>query len=298
MSPDQYCESKVAQSGSNLVSAFKILPQDRKSAITALYAFCREVDDVVDECTEPQLAAIKLAWWKTEIDRLFDLNATHPVTKALTPALTQYQLTREPFEEIIAGVTMDLQQNRYAAWQDIDLYCDRVAGAVGLLSAKIFGQAAQPGQKDQADQKDAKGQISQATLQYAVLLGRALQYTNIIRDVGDDARKGRIYIPAQCLAEHRVDPASILRFESSAPLIAALNDMANRAHQLYDQAIDTLPKAERAAQRPGLIMAAIYRDLLRLLQSESFNVMNQRISVAPARKVWLAWQAAIGILPR
>jgi 15-cis-phytoene synthase len=280
MSPDQYCESKVSESGSNLVSAFKILPPDRKSAITALYAFCREVDDVVDECAEPGLAAIKLAWWKTELDRLFTNEATHPVTKALTPAITQYQLTREPFDDIIAGVNMDLVQNRYASWQDIDLYCDRVAGAVGLLSAKIFGQ------------------VTKDTLQYAMLLGRALQYTNIIRDVGDDARKGRIYIPAECMTKHQVEPASLLRFESSKSLQAALADMADRAHALYDQAMDILPKAERNAQRPGLIMAAIYRDLLRLLQAESFDVMNQRISVAPARKVWLAWQAAIGIMPR
>lgn len=279
MSPEQYCEEKVAQSGSNLVSAFKILPPDRRAAITALYAFCREVDDVVDECSEPQLAAIKLAWWKTELDRLFAEQANHPVTKALAPALSRFMLTREAFDQIIEGVQMDLQQNRYAHWDDLNQYCDRVAGAVGLLSARIFGK------------------VSPATLDYAIYLGRALQYTNIIRDVGDDARKGRIYIPAESLMAFGVDAASLLRFEHSPALEAALSDMAQRAHRAYEAAIDVLPKDERAAQRPGLIMAAIYRDLLRLLESEKFAVMHQRISVAPARKVWLAWRTAAGFMP-
>lgn len=279
MTPDQYCESKVAQSGSNLTAAFKILPAPSRAAITALYAFCREVDDVVDECTEPQLAAIKLSWWKTELDRLFEGTPNHPVTKALLPRLATYGLPREHFSEVIAGVEMDLYQNRYASWADLDLYCDRVAGAVGLLSARIFGT------------------VSDETLRYAELLGRALQYTNIIRDVGDDARKGRIYLPADAMAAHAVESASLLRFEYSQPLSALLSDMAGRAHCLYDEAIAVLPLNERVAQRPGLIMATIYRELLRLLEAESFQVLHQRISVAPARKLWLAWRASMGMMP-
>lgn len=279
MTPDQYCESKVTQSGSNLTAAFKILPAHNRAAITALYAFCREVDDVVDECAEPQLAAIKLSWWKTELDRLFEGHPSHPVTKALLPKIAHYALPREHFDEVIAGVEMDLHQNRYANWSDLDLYCDRVAGAVGLLSTRIFGT------------------VSDATLHYAKLLGRALQYTNIIRDVGDDARKGRIYLPADAMAIHKVDSANILRFEHSQPLVVLLSDMANRAHSLYDEAIRVLPRNERAAQRPGLIMATIYRELLRLLEAESFQVLHQRISVAPARKLWLAWRASIGMMP-
>lgn len=279
MSPDQYCESKVAESGSNLTAAFKILDPDRRAAINALYAFCREVDDVVDECSEPQLAAIKLSWWKTELDRLFQGQAQHPVTKALAARLQDYGLPQECFHEIIAGVEMDLTQNRYATWTDLDLYCDRVAGAVGLLSARIFGT------------------VSPATLDYAITLGRALQYTNIIRDVGDDARKGRIYLPAEAMQQTGLDAGSILRLEHSPALSQLLRDMADRAHTLYDQAIHTLPAGERRAQRPGLMMAAIYRDLLRLLESESFQIMHQRLSVAPARKLWLAWRTAIGFMP-
>lgn len=279
MSPDQYCESKVAESGSNLTAAFKILDPERRAAINALYAFCREVDDVVDECSEPQLAAIKLSWWKTELDRLFQGQAQHPVSKALAARMKDYGLPQESFQEIIAGVEMDLTQNRYASWSDLDLYCDRVAGAVGLLSARIFGT------------------VSPATLDYAITLGRALQYTNIIRDVGDDARKGRIYLPAEAMQQAGLDAGSILRFEHSPALSQLLHDMAGRAHQLYDKAIATLPAAERRAQRPGLMMAAIYRDLLRLLESESFQIMHQRISVAPARKLWLAWRTAIGFMP-
>lgn len=279
MSPDQYCESKVAESGSNLTAAFKILDPERRAAINALYAFCREVDDVVDECSEPQLAAIKLSWWKTELDRLFEGRPQHPVTSSLLDRIGQYALPEEPFREIIAGVEMDLTQNRYATWADLDLYCDRVAGAVGLLSARIFGP------------------VSPATLDYALTLGRALQYTNIIRDVGDDARKGRIYLPAEAMQEAGVDAASILRFENTPALSLLLTDMARRAHALYDQAMTALPETERRAQRPGLMMAAVYRDLLRLLESESFQIMHQRISVAPARKLWLAWRTAIGFMP-
>ncbi len=279
MTPDQYCESKVASSGSNLVAAFKILPADRRAAITALYAFCREVDDVVDECSEPQLAAIKLSWWKTEMDRLFAGNPEHPVSKALHPKIEKHELPRAHFEEIIAGVEMDLHQSRYPDWQSLDRYCDKVAGAVGLLSARIFGT------------------VSEATLRYAILLGRALQYTNIIRDVGDDARRGRIYLPVEAMSAHGVEAASILRLEHSDALTALLRDMTARAHALYDEALQVLPKSEHAAQRPGLIMAVVYRELLRLVESESFSVLNQRISVAPARKLWLAWRTSIGLMP-
>jgi 15-cis-phytoene synthase len=282
MTPDQYCQSKVTESGSNLVSAFKILPAEPRTAITALYAFCREVDDVVDECSEPQLAAIKLSWWKTELDRLYDGAPNHPVTKALLPRLEQFDLPRAPFDEIIAGCEMDLMQNRYVAWSDLDLYCDRVAGAVGLLSARIFA-------------KDAK--VTDATLDYAIHLGRALQYTNIIRDVGDDARKGRIYLPLEALDAHGVDAATILRFEHTPALESLLRDMHARADRLYAHAFAALPKEERSAQRPGLIMAAIYKELLTLVASESYQVLNQRVSVAPARKLWLAWRASVGLLP-
>lgn len=279
MSPDQYCEQKVQQSGSNLTAAFRILPEGRRKAITALYAFCREVDDITDECSEVSLAAVKLAWWKTELDALYQGHPNHPVSQALFPHIGEMQLPREPFDEVIAGVQMDLTQNRYSDWQELDHYCDKVAGAVGLLSARIFGE------------------VSEETLSYALLLGRALQYTNIIRDVGDDARRNRIYLPVSLLSAHGVDAAAILRFENSRELRAALAEMAQKAHQLFDEALLVLPKSQRAAQRPGLIMAAIYRDLLRLLESESFDVMGQRISLAPARKLWLAWRTAAGMMP-
>ena len=286
MTPDQYCEQKVLQSRSNLVGAFKMLPEGARSAITALYAFCREVDDVVDECSEPQLAAIKLSWWKTELDRLFAGEPTHPVSQALASRLEKFALPREPFDAVVAGCEMDLLQNRYATWQDLDQYCDRVAGAVGLLSARIFAKS-----------DSSMATVCDQTLKYANALGRALQYTNIIRDVGDDARKGRIYLPAQAMAEFRVDPASILRLEHSDALQSLLYEMSKRAHALYDQAMALLPREARTAQRPGLIMAAIYRELLRLVESESFRVLHQRISVAPGRKLWLAWRTSLGMMP-
>ncbi len=279
MTPDQYCAAKVAESGSNLVAAFKILEPQPRAAIMALYAFCREVDDIVDECKEPDLARIKLAWWQEEISRIFQGGPEHPVGQALQPRVAAHGLPQSQFLEIICGCEMDLLQNRYASWQDLELYCDRVAGAVGRLSARIFGE------------------VNEAVLDYATLLGRALQYTNIIRDVGDDARRGRIYIPAEALHQFGVDAAGILRFEHSAAFQSVMADMARRAHNLYDKALARLPRDQRSAQRPGLIMAAIYRELLRLVESESFQVLNQRISVAPARKLWLAWKASLGMMP-
>lgn len=279
MSPDEYCQDKAARSGSSFYYSFLFLPPPQRRAITALYAFCREVDDTVDEATDAGLARTKLDWWRTEVQRLYRGEPQHPVTRALEPAVAAFGIDERRLLEIIAGMQMDLDQSRYLDFAQLRLYCHRVAGVVGELSAAIFSPG-RPGLEA-----------------YAGTLGIALQLTNIIRDVGEDARRGRIYLPAQAISEHGVDPASILRCEHSKPFEALLADMSRRAHQLYDQAIATLPSGERSQQRPGLIMAAVYRELLRLVESESFRVLDQRISVAPARKAWLAWRTSIGFMP-
>ena len=272
MTPDQYCQQKAAGSGSSFYYAFLFLPPARRRAITALYAFCREVDDAVDEATDAQLAHAKLAWWRQEIAGLFAGNPQHPVTRALQPALAPFGITAERLNEIIDGMEMDLTQTRYLDFAGLERYCYRVAGVVGLLAAGIFGYA------------DAR------TLDYAKTLGTAFQLTNIIRDVGEDARKNRIYLPMEDLQKFNVTAADLLNARHGEAFVALMRFQVERAQSYYDKALAALPAADRRAQRPGLIMAAIYRALLAEIEREGFQVLRQRTSLTPLRKLWLAWK--------
>jgi phytoene synthase len=271
--PHQYCQEKAAASGSSFYYSFLFLPKPKRQAITALYAFCREVDDIADECSDINLARTKLAWWRSEIASLYAGNPQHPVTRALRDAIRDYSLAEEHFLEIIDGMEMDLDQNRYRDFKELQLYCYRVASVVGLLSAAIFGFS---------DRK---------TLKYAHDLGLAFQLTNIVRDVGEDARRGRIYLPTEELANHGVSESDILQGRETESVRRLLTMQIERAQHYYDRAFAELPAADRKAQRTGLIMAAIYRTLLDEIQEGGCEkVLNQRISLTPLRKLWLAWK--------
>lgn len=270
MNPDLYCQEKCAKSGSSFYYSFLFLPPVRRQAIMALYAFCREVDDVVDECSDIALASTKLAWWRMEVDRIAERKATHPVGLALQAVDAGINLPREQLLEIIDGMEMDLQQSRYLDFKGLSLYCYRVASVVGLLAAEIFGY------QDRQTQK------------YAHDLGMAFQLTNIIRDVGDDARRGRIYIPMDELKQFNVPAADILNARYSENFTALMQFQYERAQHYYEQAFSQLPAVDRKSQRPGLIMAAIYRTLLEEIRSEQFQVLHQRISLPATRKLWLA----------
>ena len=272
MTPQEYCQDKAAKSGSSFYYAFLFLPPARRQAITALYAFCREVDDVVDECTDTSLARIKLAWWRTQVDALFAGKADHLVMKALLPCLTPFDITRERLIAVIDGMEMDLDQTRYLDWPALQTYCWHAAGVVGELSASIFGYT------------DA------STLQYATKLGLAFQLPNISRDVGDDARRGRIYLPISDLQQFGVRASDILNGNYSENFSALMAFEAARARALYAEAIAALPKQDQRAQRPGLMMAAIYYALLAEIEDEQWQVLHQRISLTPVRKLWLAWK--------
>ncbi|HEY8118864.1 MAG TPA: presqualene diphosphate synthase HpnD [Methylophilaceae bacterium] len=272
MSPQEYCQSKAAASGSSFYYSFLFLPRPRREAITALYAFCREVDDIADECHEQDVARTKLNWWRAEITNLFADNPQHPVSKALAPAVLAYDLKEEYFREIIDGMEMDLEQNRYADFKQLHLYCYRVASVVGLLSASIFGFT------------------NRQTLKYAHDLGLAFQLTNIIRDVGEDARRDRIYLPLDELAQFGVTENDILQGRESDQVRQLLEFQIERAETCYDRAFNQLPTEDRNAQRTGLIMAAIYRTVLREIKSDGAQkVLNARVSLTPLRKLWLAW---------
>jgi phytoene synthase len=272
MSPDEYCQRKAASSGSSFYYSFLFLPPERRRAITALYAFCREVDDVVDEGMDPQVAGAKLAWWRNEARNLFAGSPQHPVTRALEPFREKFGLSEARLNEIIDGMEMDLRQSRYLDWKALEAYCYRVASVVGLLAAGIFGYR------------------DERTLDYAKNLGIAFQLTNIIRDVGEDARKNRVYLPMEDLQRFGVPAADILSAKESPAFRSLMEFEAERARGFYESAMAALPAGDRRAQRPGLIMAAIYRTLLDEIQREGFHVLTQRTSLTPLRKFWIAWK--------
>jgi phytoene synthase len=272
MTPEQYVQNKAAASGSSFYYAFLFLPPPRRAAITAFYAFCREVDDVVDEVSDLTVARAKLAWWRKEVADTFAGHPTHPAMVALAPHLGTYDIRQEHLLAVIEGCEMDLTQNRYLDFAGLQRYCHLVAGVVGEVASGIFGRT-QP-----------------ATIAYAHKLGLAFQLTNIIRDVGDDARRGRIYLPVNELQRFEVKAHEILNRGYSERFTALMRFQAERAHACYDEALALLPAEDRRAQKPGLMMANIYRTLLREVESTGFQVLHQRISLTPVRKLWIAWR--------
>jgi phytoene synthase len=275
MTPDQYCEDVCRRAGSSFTLSFRLLPAPRRRAMTALYAFCRAVDDVVDDITDPVPAYTVLAWWRDEIGRLYAGAPRHPVTQALQPAVRDYGLPREHFEAVIDGMAMDLQHAGFADFESLRLYCHRVAGVVGLLSARIFGYT------------DA------ATETYADRLGLALQLTNIIRDVGEDAMRGRIYLPADEMRAHGVLHDDVLARRETPEFLALMALQMARARAAYGDALAALPACDRRAQRPGLMMAAAYRALLEEIDAGGCHVLREKTSLPPLRKALIGLRVAI-----
>jgi phytoene synthase len=272
MTPDEYCQQKSAQSGSSFYYSFLFLPKERRRAITALYAFCREVDDAVDEPAEASVAQAKLAWWRGEVAQLYAGNPQHPVTRALAPLLQPFNIERARLEDIMDGMEMDLLQSRYLDYANLRVYCHRVAGVVGILAAGIFGYR------------------NPQTLEYAAKLGLAFQLTNIIRDVGEDARINRIYLPMDELKQFNVTAADILNARQTENFSRLMAFQGERAQRCYDEAMALLPAEDRKTQRTGLIMSAIYRTLLDEIAADGYQVLKQRTSLPPVRKLWLAWK--------
>jgi phytoene synthase len=279
VTPDEYCRERTAKSGSSFYYSFLFLPEARRRAIIALYAFCREVDDVVDEVSDPEVARVKLAWWRREVASAFEGTPQHPVAQALAPVVRDFGLPSEHSQTIIDGMAMDLDQARYLDFPALELYCHRVAGVVGLLSAEIFGVT------------------DPSTREYARDLGVAFQLTNVIRDVGEDALRGRIYLPQDELAQFRVPASEILRRKlepaSRERFRALMEHQVARARSWYDRAFAKLPQADRRAQRTGIIMASIYRALLDEIARDGFQVLDRRVSLTPVRKFGIAWLTAL-----
>jgi phytoene synthase len=272
MTPDEYCRERASASGSSFYYSFLFLPPERRRAITALYAYCREIDDAVDETSDSAVAAAKLDWWQGEIERLFAGTPQHPVTRALAPHHAAYGITRERMLLVLEGMRVDLAQTRFLDYPGLLRYCHLVAGVVGEMAAGIFGAR------------------SPATLEYARQLGRALQLVNILRDVGEDARRGRIYLPLDDLQRFAVKPADILGGRYVEGFVPLMRFEAQRARAAFAAAMASLPPEELRAQRPGLIMGAIYASLLEELERDGFQVLHQHVSLTPLRKLAIAWR--------
>ncbi|HVE89115.1 MAG TPA: presqualene diphosphate synthase HpnD [Burkholderiaceae bacterium] len=273
MTPDEYCQQKAASSGSSFYYSFLFLPPVRRRAITAVYAFCREVDDVVDEVSDASAARATLAWWRTELARLFSGHPTHPVTRALQPFIGgEFGVSEQKLNAVLDGMEVDLQQNRFLDYAALKGYAHLVAGVVGEMSAGIFGYS------------------DPQTLQYAARLGLALQLINIVRDVGDDARRGRIYLPLDEMRRFDVKASDVLAARYTDGFVPLMRVQAERARATYREALTLLPRVDRKAQRPGLMMGAIYSALLEEIARENFQVLQQRIALTPLRKLWIAWR--------
>ena len=285
MTPQEYAQQKAAASGSSFYYAFLFLPPERRAAITAFYAYCREIDDVVDEVSDPGVAQSKLDWWRGEVRNAFAGQASHPALQALLPHVKAFGIEARQLLQVIEGCEMDLTQTRYLDFANLRQYCHLVAGVVGEVAAGIFGQT------------------DPRTTDYAHKLGLALQLTNIIRDVGEDAVRGRVYLPIEDLQRFDVKAHELVKrgttSDASFPqrFEALMQFQIERALRTYDEALALLPAQDRQAQKPGLMMASIYRTLLHEIAREPQLVLTRRVSLTPLRKLWLAWKVqALGRL--
>lgn len=269
--PEYYCQQKTAASGSSFYYSFLFLPPKKRQAIQAVYAFCREVDDIVDNCHDKVVAKTKLEWWHKEIERVFQGKPLHPIGRSLAEAIKEFKLKEHLFLEILQGIAMDLQYHGYEKFDDLKVYCHCVASCVGLLSAEIFGYE------------------NSQTLEYARNLGMAMQLVNIIRDVGEDTSLGRVYIPEDELRQFNLSPNDILKKQYSENFVRLMQFQANRAKDYYQKAMNALPDVDRKTQISGIIMAEIYFALLKEIEKTKFKVLNQRIGLTPLRKFWIAW---------
>ena len=272
MTPDQYCQDKAAPGGSLPYYSFLFLPPERRHAITALHAFRREVEAIIDESHDAGVAHQRLDWWRGELRRLYDGQPSHPVTQALQPHIAPCGLPQSEFSDVLDGLEMDLTQTRYLDEAGLKRYCQCAGGAVGVLSARALGFS------------------DPRTLDFARQLGLSMQRATIVRDVGEDARQGRIYLPVDTLQRHEVPAADILQSRHSERFVALMREQAEVARTLYREALALLPRQDRRAQRAALVMAALSHAQLDEIEASQFQVLTQRIALTPMRMLWIAWK--------
>ncbi|ATX81946.1 farnesyl-diphosphate farnesyltransferase [Mariprofundus ferrinatatus] len=272
MTPEQYCRNRTRGSGSSFFYAFLFLPEDQRRAIMALYAFCREVDDIADEVKEQEVALSKLAFWREEVSQAFKGKPQHPVGKELAWARSNFSINEELLVEIIDGMLMDVMRKPILKRADLSLYAYRVAGAVGLLSIEVFGYR------------------NRKSRDFATSLGEALQLTNILRDVAEDARIGRIYFPQEDRIRLRVSDQDFKDGNMSDGMRQLLHEYADRAECAYQDALAKLSDEDRESLRPSILMGTIYYTYLQRLREIDFDVWHRPVQVLPLRKIWTAWK--------
>lgn len=268
----RYCEAITRRSSTNFFYAFRLLPRDKREALYAVYAFCRFVDDIADNASSQSPAGL-LERWRQELHNVYRGRPQHPISRALAAVVSRYPMQEEHFLELIEGVEMDLQRTVYATWQDLQLYCYRVAGTVGLLCIEIFGYR------------------NSSARQYAIDLGIAFQLTNILRDVREDAERGRIYLPQQDLEQFGCQPADLLRGIYSPHVAALLAFECGRARAHYLRAQAALAREDRRSLAPAEAMRAIYERLLAQIERRNFDVFHGRITLPRYEKMTLALAA-------
>ncbi len=266
------CAQVTRESSSNFYYAFMLLPHERRRALYAVYAFCRFIDDIADEQSVTGPAAM-LARWREELERVFKGVPARPVSRALADSVRRFEIPRRYFEEVIDGVEMDLSRTRYQAFDDLRLYCYRVASAVGLICIEIFGYR-NPGARV-----------------YAENLGIAFQLTNILRDVSEDAARGRIYVPLDDLARFGVTPDEIFAGLHSPRFEKLMEFEANRARSFYEAAARALPDEDRSTLLTAEAMRLIYGALLNRIIRSNYHVLGRRHSLSAPRKLLLVGRA-------
>jgi 15-cis-phytoene synthase len=274
MTPNEYCQQKTQQSSSSFYYSFLFLNETQQQAMMALYAYCREVDDIVDQCSDESIAASKLHWWRQETHSIFHGTPNHPVSIALKIARQNYPLEENYFQELISGMEMDLHTKQYSSFEDLSHYCYRAASVVGLLTIEILGYS------------------GANTVKYAHDLGIALQLINILRDVKEDAKRGRIYLPQDELKQFNVTQAMLLSKTANNNTLALFKFQADRAREYYNKAFSNLAQADRPQQRTSIIMAEIYLALLNKIESSHYPVLEKRVCIPKLKKLWIAWTVA------
>ncbi len=272
MTPADYCRRKVALPGSSFYYSTLFLPANKRESIMALEACFREIADVIDECQEAAVARIKLAWWREELERAFSGTPRHPVSKALHPVIATHRLDCETFNAFIDGITMQLECGPYQTFDELHLHCQRLGSPAALLSARIFGYE------------------EAATADYARELGVAHELTRIVRDIGRDARRNRLYLPIEDLQRFDVPVSMLLNAGEAAGFQPLIMHQIERVEGQYRNAVAHLPESDRAQQLPGLIMAALNSALLQELRAEGAHILRQRTTLPPLRMLWIAWR--------
>ncbi|OQW62644.1 MAG: squalene synthase HpnD [Proteobacteria bacterium HN_bin10] len=268
-----YCTALTKRSGSNFYYSFFFLPRTRRDAMYTIYAFCREVDNAVDEAPAGSDPHDAIRQWRNELAAAYRGAPTFPVTISLAEHARRLAIPRTLFEELIAGMEMDLDRNRYATFEDLRLYCYRVASVVGLICLRVFGTT------------------SPLADDYAVDLGLAFQLTNILRDLGTDADRGRIYLPQDELVRFGYGEDAMLAKTHSPAFRQLMHFQTERAAGYYEraeQAFRRMPAADRRALLPAEIMRGIYSRILRRIVADEYRVFGPRITVSPARRLALA----------